>query len=150
MGKRRPSALLSARLTSQHLCSVAQRLPSSANAMAAICSAPVQRPGLVAQQQRRRQAVRPVAALSEVAQVRSACWVPPPPTPLLPRDPTPARASSLHGSPAHPLHPLLQLADSGSLTLALGGGAAIAALSAALVITDPQKRCAASHGGGRT
>lgn len=34
----------------------------------------------------------------------------------------------------------LQLADAGSLSLALGGGAAIAALGAALVITDPQKR----------
>ncbi|KAL4450639.1 hypothetical protein ABPG77_000995 [Micractinium sp. CCAP 211/92] len=33
-----------------------------------------------------------------------------------------------------------QLADAGSLSLALGGGAAIAALGAALVITDPQKR----------
>lgn len=34
----------------------------------------------------------------------------------------------------------LQLADTASLSLALGGGAAIAALGAALVITDPQKR----------
>lgn len=34
----------------------------------------------------------------------------------------------------------LQVADTGSLSLALGGGAAIAALGAALVITDPQKR----------
>lgn len=33
-----------------------------------------------------------------------------------------------------------QLADAGNLSLALGGGAAIAALGAALVITDPQKR----------
>ncbi|KAL4433642.1 hypothetical protein ABPG75_000083 [Micractinium tetrahymenae] len=33
-----------------------------------------------------------------------------------------------------------QVADTGSLSLAVGGGAAIAALGAALVITDPQKR----------
>jgi hypothetical protein len=32
-------------------------------------------------------------------------------------------------------------ADSGSLTLAVGGGAAIAGLGALLVATDPQKRC---------
>lgn len=33
-----------------------------------------------------------------------------------------------------------QIADGSTLTLALGGGAAIAALSAALIATDPQKR----------
>jgi hypothetical protein len=45
-----------------------------------------------------------------------------------------------------PLHmrPLLQVADGASLSLALGGGAAIAALGAALVMTDPQKRWAAA------
>lgn len=35
---------------------------------------------------------------------------------------------------------LPQIADGSSMTLALGGGAAIAALSAALIVTDPQKR----------
>lgn len=35
---------------------------------------------------------------------------------------------------------LPQLADTGSLSLALGGGAAVAGLAAALVLTDPNRR----------
>ncbi len=34
----------------------------------------------------------------------------------------------------------MQVADAGSLPLALGGGAAVAALSVALIATDPDKR----------
>ena len=45
-----------------------------------------------------------------------------------------------HPHPAHHPRSPCQVADGGSLSLALGGGAAIAALGAALVITDPQKR----------
>lgn len=50
-------------------------------------------------------------------------------------------ASTLSAGPALAATEAMgQLADTASLSLALGGGAAIAALGAALVITDPQKR----------
>jgi magnesium-protoporphyrin O-methyltransferase len=52
-----------------------------------------------------------------------------------------AGAAALHAAPALAAAEAMgQLADAGNLSLALGGGAAIAALGAALVITDPQKR----------
>lgn len=54
-------------------------------------------------------------------------------------------AALLHAAIATPAahavaETISNVADAGTVSLALGGGAAIAALSAALVITDPQKR----------
>ncbi|PSC67827.1 magnesium protoporphyrin IX chloroplastic-like [Micractinium conductrix] len=52
-----------------------------------------------------------------------------------------AALATLHAAPAMAaMESIGQVADGGSLSLALGGGAAIAALGAALVITNPQKR----------
>ena len=39
-------------------------------------------------------------------------------------------------------HTTGQVADAGSVSLAVGGAAAIVGLSAALIATDPQNRCA--------
>lgn len=52
-----------------------------------------------------------------------------------------AAAAALHTAPALAASEALgQVADGTSMSLAVGGGAAIAALGAALVFTDPQKR----------
>lgn len=53
---------------------------------------------------------------------------------------TAALHTTLFATPALATEAINSIADGSTVTLALGGGAAIAALSAALIATDPQKR----------